>query len=160
MKKLILLAILVLGFIYEGKAQFAPSSEVYAYIPVDKPLDIDAGISLYYVVFGNGKFDDMFCYVNDETDIVKDMQTYERKAIGKSVHWVDIFDPETSTSKYYAYKWGGDRSHYKTYVSYTFFSKDKKIMIKKAGNSEPSYYKNITISELEALFKPNFDFLE
>ena len=158
MKKLILLAILVLGFIYEGKAQFAPSSEVYAYIPVDKPLDIDAGISLYYVVFGNGKYDEMFCYVNDETDIVKDMQTYERKAIGKSVHWVDIFDPETSTSKYYAYKWIS--RGYVTNVYYTFFSKDKKIMIKTVGNSKPSYYKNITISELEALFKPNFDFLE
>lgn len=158
MKKLILLAILVLGFIYEGKAQFAPSSEVYAYIPVDKPLDIDAGISLYYVVFGNGKFDEMYSYVNDETDIVKDMQTYERKAIGKSVHWVDIFDPETSTSKYYAYKWIS--RNYVTNVYYTFFSKDKKIMIKTVGNSKPSYYKNITISELEALFKPNFDFLE
>lgn len=38
MKKLILLSILTLGFIYEGKAQIAPSTEIYYYVDVKKIL--------------------------------------------------------------------------------------------------------------------------
>ncbi|MBR4043709.1 MAG: hypothetical protein IKJ10_03555 [Bacteroidaceae bacterium] len=158
MKKLILLFILVMGFVCEGKAQIAPSSEVHFYIctsNTDTPGIVpNFGSSLMFV--NNGiLFYDYFFYLNEK-------EINRALSRTKTTQSITPYYPNKSTAKYVAYcqNTASGMAHY------YFVSKDKNEMIHVATDFDgktiisKKYYKRVTKDELLNQIGPNFDFLE
>lgn len=155
MKKLILLFIIVLGFVCDGKAQIASSSEVHYYIctfNTDNP-DPDFGMSLMFVTNGILFYNGFFSL--NEKEINKVLK--QTRTTYSSIP----YDSNNSTAKYFAYRrdgLDGTTSHY------YFVSKDKNELISVVTHKrkiiQKQYFKRVTKEELLNQNKPNFDFLE
>lgn len=176
MKKFIFILILTVGFVYEGKAQFPASSEIYAYIQTDFTPNSDGSVSteIYYAKFYSDRvvYESGFLRVAIEMMIEDNYDSIgahveSAKKMGPDATIRYLYNSRASTDKYYAYLSPyADRE-------YVFFSKDRSQMIKyHPANYTPfgvlpeykHYYKRISISDLKALVeeksKPNLDFLE
>lgn len=157
MKKIILFFVLILGFIGENKAQFAPSSEIYYYLLV---ANTGGGVvdTPEIVKFYNNavRHKPMYGGFNEENlnEAIRSLEDYPFYK----------YDTKESTSKYVAYSMKKEDSSF-----WVFFSKDKNEMIEVSHhpakyNLPPltikRYYKRVTKQDLINKDKPNFDFLE
>ena len=149
MKKFILFFVLILGFISEGKAQFAASSEIHYYLNTET---YNGKYSCMIVKFCNNKILSYWTSLDPSED--SPFEYIDNKIIPIYLEETDayIYNHKASTNRYYAYKIKND---------YSFFSIDKKELISfNAYFNTKNYYRTVSRAELEELLKPNFDFLE
>lgn len=147
-----------MGFVCEGKAQIAPSSEVHFYIctsDTDIPGIVpNFGSSLMFVNNGFLFYD--YSFSLNEKEINKALNRSE------TTHSIIPYYPNKSTAKYVAYC----RNTVSGTAHYYFVSKDKNEMIYVMTDSDgktiicKEYYKRVTKDELLNQIGPNLDFLE
>lgn len=157
MKKIICLFVLILGFIGENKAQFAPSSEIYYYLCVANTGGAVVDTPHIVKFYNNAvRYKPMYGEFNEE-NLNEAIRGFKNYPFFK-------YDIEESTSKYVAYSMKLEQSS-----NWVFFSKDKSEMIEVSYYPEKNglppltikrYYKRVTKQDLINKNKPNFDFLE
>ncbi|MBR4043710.1 MAG: hypothetical protein IKJ10_03560 [Bacteroidaceae bacterium] len=154
MKKLILLLILGLGYIYEGKAQIAPSTEIYYYVDVKK--NIDSNVFRLCMFETSSKCICNAEYgIDEESDLLK-AEKKLRNYRNSEFQFIWIYNPSQSSSKYYTYNYYKSRNQ-----EGLSFSKDKESLIEWHGNNPNRFYfKRITREDLLNMIGPNLDFLE
>lgn len=156
MKKFILFFVLILGFISEGKAQFAASSEIHYYLCIANTGGTTG--SAEAVLFRNNSI--ITRWISD-TRFTMEKLNQEEKEIYQSNFSIP-YDSEKSTNKYTAY-WHG-KAKLGEMTGWTFISKDKSEMIDVTTSGakiiQKKYYKKVTKQDLINKNKPNFDFLE
>lgn len=155
MKKIICLFVLILGFISEGRTQFAASSEIHYYVNVD----------------ANSRYSSVLLIKFYRNQIAYDLSNvHTLNDLGNNLSFeYKHYDEKVSNHKYIVYSRDREPNNpFFRMIDYMGISKDKQELLwwttyQGKMNGNPSYYKKVTTNELKELFKtskPQFDFLE
>lgn len=155
MKKLILFIVLILGFINENKAQFAASSEMYYYVDID-PIYFDwknGALKVWCVKFYSDRLSCNAFGINTLNDLNN-----------LNFDHVYLYDEKLSNHKYFVYRCVHRQDWAISSISYIAISKNgEECIYWSTWNGKTNgriYTKRVTINEIKALLKPQFDFLE
>lgn len=153
MKKFVLFFVLILGFISEVKAQFPASSDIYYYVDIDPCYGTNGELVVR-------------CYKFYSDRVVRDVSSINTLNDLNNLNFdrVFLYDEKLSNHKYFVYRCVHRQDWAISSISYIAISKNREECIDwstwNGKTNDRIYTKRVTINDIKALLKPQFDFLE